>query len=50
MPAIASFLFRKEAYRAALDFDLEDEDFDLEEVVFACVLLDDFALDDFVDA
>ena len=48
MPALASFLFRKEAYRAALDFDLEEEDFDFEEVDFVCALLDDFAdFDDF---
>ena len=49
MPAIASFLFSKETYRAAFDFDLEAEDCDLEEVVFECVLPDDFALDCFVD-
>ena len=33
MPAIASFLFRKEAYRAAFDLDLEADDFDFVEVI-----------------
>jgi len=42
VPAIASFLFCREAYRAAFDFDLEEEDFDLMEVDFACAPLEDF--------
>jgi hypothetical protein len=42
VPAIASFLFRREAYRAAFDFDLEEEDFDFVEVDFACAPLEVF--------
>lgn len=49
MPAIASILFRKETYRAAFDFDLEDEDFDFVEVDFVCVPLEDFVFDFFVE-
>jgi hypothetical protein len=43
VPAMASFLFRKEAYRAAFDFDLDEEDLDFEEADFVCAL-DDLAL------
>ena len=49
MPAIASFLFRWEAHRAAFDFDLEEEDFDFVEVDFVCTLLEDFFVDCFAE-
>jgi len=35
---MASFLFRREAYRAAFDFDLEEEDFDFEVADFVCAV------------
>jgi len=49
VPAIASFLFRKEAYRAAFDFDLEEEDFDFVKVDFACAPLEGFLVDCFAE-
>ena len=49
MPAIASILFEKETYRAAFDFDLEEEDFDFVEVGFACPPLEGFVFDFFVE-
>ena len=47
VPAMASILFRQEAYRAAFDFDLEEEGLFFCDADLVCAL-DDFALDVFV--
>jgi hypothetical protein len=49
VPAIASFLFCREAHRAAFDFDLEEEDLDFVEADFACAPLEDFFVDCFAE-
>ena len=48
VPAMASILFRWEAYRAAFDFDLEEEEPFFAEAGFECAL-DDFALGCFAE-